>query len=174
MTSQAITSTMTLLLTLTLGVCAANAQPYQAVGSKAHRAGDTKPEVLLAIDGSLLLHELDRERFKRPDDREYYPEVSLEIEDDHPEGPVGPADEVIVMDMEITCVAPHQRRLLDGLRFWCEVDIDGVDAGMMVCGATCDGAEPGFGSDDFLREFDAEGEVVEPEGAIDVVMSCER
>ncbi len=173
MTSQAITTAMATLLTLTLGVCA-HAQPRQAADLSTHRAGEANPEVLLAIDGSLLLHELDRERFNRRNDAEYYPEVSLEIEDDHPEGPVGPADEVIVMDMELTCVAPHQRRLLDGLRFWCEVDIDGHDAGPMVCGMTTCGEASGYGWDDFLTEFDSEAEVMEPEGAIDVVMSCER
>jgi hypothetical protein len=174
MTTQAITTAMAALLTLTLNVCAANAQPRHPGDLQTHRAGEANPEVLLAIDGSLLLHELDRERFQRENDREYYPEVALEIDDDHPEGPVGPADEVIVMDMELTCVAPHHRRLIDGLLFWCEVDVNGVDAGPMVCGMTVDGEAPSFGSDDFLREFDSEGDLIEPEGAVDVVMSCGR
>lgn len=40
---------------------------------------------------------------------------------------------------------------------------------------TTDGEAPGgFGSDDFLTEFDAEGEVAEGGQIIDVEMSCER
>ena len=173
MTSQAITTAMAAILTLTLNVCAADAQPRHAGESQSHRGGEANAEVLLAVDGSLLLQELDRERFHRSVDREYYPEVSIETPGDLPEGPVGPGDEVIAVDMELMCVAPHQRRLIEGLRFWCEVDVDGVNAGPMVCGMTAEGA-PGFGSDDFLQEFDAEGDVVEGDAVIDVVMACER
>jgi hypothetical protein len=87
------------------------------------------------------------------------------------------------VEMTLTCTLdeadlPMPYGLLPGETgdYDCQAAIDGVDAGQLtslLCAVGHDTDEElGFGSDDFLREFDSDGELVRGDGSSHLTMAC--